>query len=143
MTKSLVVDASLTFKLLLPDPQRAAVQKLVTGWERDGYTLCAPTLWVYETTSALCKMMNLRKLAPDKGQRALTSAQGLGVQLIPPDDAQTRLALDWTVRLRRTAAYDSFYLALAETLRCDLWTADKRLRNAVNQPWVRWIDDSG
>jgi predicted nucleic acid-binding protein len=87
-------------------------------------------------------MINLKSLTPDEGQRALTLAQGLGVQLIPPNDAQTQLALSWTVRLGRTAAYDSFYLALAETLRCELWTADKRLRNAANQTWVRGVVDS-
>jgi predicted nucleic acid-binding protein len=141
MTKSLVVDASFTFKLLFPGPLQATVHELMTEWVNDGYTLYAPTLWVYETTSALYKMINLTSLTPDEGQRALTLAQGLGVQLIPPNDAQTRLALSWTVRLDRTAAYDSFYLALAETLRCELWTADKRLRNAANQPWVRGIDD--
>lgn len=143
MTKSLVVDASFTFKLLLPGPSQAAIHRLMTEWENDGYTLYAPTLWIYETTSALCNMIRLSNLAPDKGLRALALAQGLGVQLISPDDAQTRLAFDWTVRLRRAAAYDSFYLALAETLRCELWTADERLRNAVDQPWVRWIDDNG
>jgi predicted nucleic acid-binding protein len=140
MTKSLVVDASFTFKLLLPGPLQAPVHKLMTEWENDGYTLYAPTLWIYETTSALCKMIRLSNLAPDKGRRALALAHGLGLQLISPNDAQTRLALDWTVRLKRTAAYDSFYLALAETLRCELWTADKHLRNAVNQPWVRVIE---
>jgi hypothetical protein len=38
------------------------------------------------------------------------------------------------------AAYDSFYLGLAERLGCELWTADRRLRNAVDLPWVRGID---
>ncbi len=41
------------------------------------------------------------------------------------------------VRLNRAAAYDSFYLALAESLGCELWTADQRLHNAVDLPWVR------
>ena len=140
MTRSLVVDTSFTFKLLLPGPQQSAVHRLMTEWENEGYTLYAPTLWVYETTSALCKMIRLANLTPDEGQQALTLSQELGVQLIPPNDAQNRLALNWTVRLKRTAAYDSFYLALAETLRCELWTADKHLHNTVNQPWVRVIE---
>ncbi len=50
-----------------------------------------------------------------------------------------RLAFDWTVRLNQAAAYDSFYLALAEALRCELWTADQHLYDAVGQPWVRWV----
>jgi predicted nucleic acid-binding protein len=48
--------------------------------------------------------------------------------------------------LNRAAAYDSFCLALAEAMQCELWTADRRLVNAVNLPWVRlggaswWLD---
>ncbi len=39
----------------------------------------------------------------------------------------------------RAAAYDSFYLAAAETLGCELWTADRRLVNdRGNQPWVKY-----
>jgi predicted nucleic acid-binding protein len=44
--------------------------------------------------------------------------------------------------LNRAAAYDSFYLALAETLQCELWTADRRLRSAIDLPWVRWAGSS-
>ena len=50
------------------------------------------------------------------------------------------LAYDWTLRLRRAAAYDSFYLALAETLGVDLWTTDRRLRTAVDLPWVQALE---
>jgi len=139
MTKSLVVDASFAFKLILPGPQQLPFRNLLTQWKRDGYALCAPDLWVYEITSALCKAVRFGELVPTEGQRALMLAQRLGIRLIPPDDAQARLAFDWTVRLNRAAAYDSFYLALAETLQCELWTADRRLYNAVNLPWVQWV----
>ncbi len=35
------------------------------------------------------------------------------------------------------------YLAVAATLGCDLWTGDRRLVNAVNAPWVRWVGETG
>jgi len=138
MSKPLVVDASFAFRLILPGPQQGQFQSLVTQWMDDGYELVAPTLWVYEMTSALCKVVRFSELLPKEGRRALALAQRLEMQLLPPDDDQIRLAFDWTIRLNRAAAYDSFYLALAETLKCELWTADKRLYNAVNLPWVRW-----
>jgi predicted nucleic acid-binding protein len=142
MTKSLVVDASFAFKLILPGARQASSQGLVTEWKRAGYRLCAPTLWIYEITSALCKAVHFAALTPDQGQRALMLALKLDVQPVPPDDVQARLAFDWTVCLKRAVAYDSFYLALAETMECELWTADKRLCNAVDQPWVRWAGES-
>jgi len=89
-------------------------------------------------TSALCTVVRYGELTLEEGRHTLVLAQRLGVQLIPPDTDQVRAAFDWSLRLERAAAYDSFYLALAETLRCALWTADRHLHNTVDQPWVRW-----
>jgi predicted nucleic acid-binding protein len=136
MPKPLVVDASFTFRLVLPGPQQDPFRSFVAGWLRDGHMLCAPTLWIYEMTSALCKAVHFGELTPEEGKRTLVLAQTMAIQLIPPDDDQVGLALDWTIRLNRAAAYDSFYLALAETLQCEMWTADQRLQNAADQSWV-------
>jgi predicted nucleic acid-binding protein len=75
------------------------------------------------------------------GSNGMTYQPAGDQPLIPPDIDQVRIAFDWTLRLDRTAAYDSFYLALAESLRCDLWTAARHLRNAVEQSWVRWAGE--
>jgi len=40
-------------------------------------------------------------------------------------------------QVKRNISIDSFYLALAEKLNCELWTADLRLVDAISQPWVR------
>ncbi|MFC2029356.1 type II toxin-antitoxin system VapC family toxin [Chloroflexota bacterium] len=137
MTIPLVIDASVSFRLTLPGAQQKLYQSLADQWLDDGYLLCAPMLWVYEMTSALCKIVRLGELTPEEGQRTLASVRSLEIQLFAPDDEQIRLAFEWTARLKRAAAYDSFYLALAEVMQCDLWTADKRLCNAVDLPWVR------
>ena len=44
-------------------------------------------------------------------------------------------------RFNRPAAYDAHYLALAEMMNCEFWTADRRLFNVVKDelPWVRWL----
>jgi predicted nucleic acid-binding protein len=46
-----------------------------------------------------------------------------------------------TVKLGLKAAYDAYYLALAESLKADFWTADQRLTNAVAEklPWVKCL----
>ena len=76
MTKSLVIDASFAFKLILPSPRQAHFRALMTQWKQDGYGVCAPTLWVYEITSALCKVVHFGQLRPDEGTRALHWSRG-------------------------------------------------------------------
>jgi predicted nucleic acid-binding protein len=68
----------------------------------------------------------------------------LGVRLFVPDTDQNRAALDWTLRLKRASAYNSYYFVLAQTLECDFWTAEKRLFNALQDAhlmWLRWIEE--
>lgn len=136
-----VIDASLALKLVLPDPQREHASALVARLMSQGSELVAPALWAYETTSTLCKAVHFGQLTPDEGRRALSQLLGLGVRLVVPDAGQNRQALEWTLRLKRASAYDSYYLALAEALKCDLWTVDRRFFNAVDLSWVRWAGD--
>jgi len=135
-----VIDANLALKLVLPDPQREHASALVARLMSQGSELVAPALWAYETTSTLCKAVHFGQLTPDEGRRALSQLLGLGVRLVAPDAGQNRQALEWTLRLKRASAYDSYYLAL-EALKCDLWTFDRRLFNAVDLSWVRWAGD--
>jgi predicted nucleic acid-binding protein len=143
MPKPLVVDASLVFRLLLPGRHQADVQSLVAKWLADGYELHAPSLWAYELTSALCKTVHFAQVTPEEGERALALGLRLGVRLVAPADELVRGAFAWTLRLDRAAAYDSFYLALAEGLGCDLWTADRSLARAVDVAWVRVVGAPG
>ena len=137
MPKPMVVDASLVFRLILPGPHQAEVQSLVAGWLTQDYEMYAPSLWVYELTSALCKTVQFGQVTAEEGARTLALALRLGVRLVAPDDELVRRAFEWTLRLDRAAAYDSFYLAVAEGLQCELWTADRRLHRAVDRRWVR------
>jgi predicted nucleic acid-binding protein len=140
MPDQVVVDASFAFRLLAPSPTITPFQEQARRWAQEGTEWVAPTLWLYEMTSALCKAVRLGELAPAEGEQALALTHHLGVRLIPPNEVLARSAFAWTLRLNRAAAYDSFYLALAETLGCELWTADRRLSNAVGLPWVRCVD---
>ena len=144
MPRSLVVDASFTLRMILPGPRRDAFRSQMELWLQEEYTLHAPTLWVYEMTSALCKGAYFDLLTAEEAERSLSVLQELAIELVPPDaqGLQNRRAFAWTRRLNRAAAYDSFYLALAEAMHCDLWTADRRLCNAVDLPWVRFVEES-
>jgi len=139
MSISLVIDASFTVKLILPNAQQTRCRELMAEWMQNGVDLYAPTLWLYEVTSAVTKAVHFDILTEIEGRQALQLAQALDLQLIQPDNTLVELAYDWTQRLNRAASYDSFYLALTESLSAELWTADKRLANAVSVSWVQYI----
>ena len=71
---------------------------------------------------------------------ALDEALSLPSQL-HGDPALHRRAARLADRLGLAAACDAHYLALAEMLECELWTADGRLARAVGPalPWVRLV----
>jgi len=137
-----IIDTSLAVNLVLPNPLRAQCRAVIDRLAHKEHKLVAPTLWTYETTSTVCKAIHFGHLTIEEGWRVLNLLARLGVQQISPDETQNRRALEWSLRLKRVATYDSYYLALAETLQCDLWTADRRLANAVNLPWVRWAGEA-
>jgi predicted nucleic acid-binding protein len=64
-----------------------------------------------------------------------------GIQRI---EVPERSAFDWATRLHQKAAYDGFYLAAAEQLGAEFWTADKALANNAGQlgvSWVHWMGE--
>jgi predicted nucleic acid-binding protein len=137
-----VIDASLVIKAMLPNPEMERCQSVLMSLQ--GNQLVVPALWMYEVTSTLAKAVHFKQLTPEEGKAALHQAVGLDVQLVAPDEVQSELAMDWTLRLGRAAAYDSFYLAIAEALEAPFWTADQRLVNALQTqrpPWLHWIGE--
>ncbi len=143
MTASmLVLDASVAIKAILPNPLQGNCQALIKNFAE--IQPVAPALWAHETTSAIAKTVHFSQITEDEGRRALEQLNALGVRLFVPDADQNRAAFDWTLRLQRASAYDSYYLALAQALECDFWTADNRLFNALKGSdfkWLRWIEE--
>ena len=143
MTNGMVIiDASVAIKAILPNPLQEYCRALVQTFAE--VQPVAPALWVYETTSAISKAVYFKQLTDKEGVQALEQVDALGIRLFVADIEQSRTAFDWTLHLKRASAYDSFYLALAEALDCEFWTADKRLFNALSDTrltWLHWIEE--
>jgi predicted nucleic acid-binding protein len=143
MTDSLVViGASAAIKAILPNPLQAHCLALVQTFAE--VQPMAPALWAYETSSAVAKALHFGEITESEAHRALEKLDTLGVRLFVPDADQNRAAFDWTLKLKRASAYDSYYLVLAQALECDFWTADKRLFHALNDAhlgWLHWIEE--
>jgi len=137
-----IIDASVAVKAILPNPLQGHCLALVQTFIE--IQPAAPALWAYETTSAIAKSVHFGAITEGEALQALEKLNSLGVRLFVADAEQNLAAFNWTLKLKRASAYDSFYLVLAQTLECDFWTADKRLLNALqdNRPgWVRWIEE--
>jgi len=137
-----VIDASLVIKAILPNPEFARCQAVLA--QLKDRRLIVPALWIYEITSALAKAVHFKQLTASEARSALHQAMSLGVQVILPDETQANLAFDQTLQLNRAAAYNSFYLATANALDADFWTADQRLVHSFqgNKPaWLHGVDE--
>ena len=143
MTSDLVViDASVALKAVLPNPLQVYCLVLVQTFVE--VQPVAPALWAYETTSAIAKAVYFREITEKEARLALEKLDELGVRLFVADGEQNEAAFEWTLKLKRASAYDSYYLALAQSLECDFWTADKRLFNSLQETnigWLHWIEE--
>lgn len=140
-----VVDASIALRWLLPDPLSNACWVLFDRIVQRNDPITVPTLWMYEVVSGLTKAVYLGSVTPDEARKGLDQIYQFRANLVDADDLISQRAFEWTLRLNRAAAYDSYYLALAETLNGTLWTADRRLYNstrAANIEWVYWVEDA-
>jgi predicted nucleic acid-binding protein len=114
----IVVDASAAVLALLNDDaaRRAMVQEPVV----------VPHLIDAEVANALRSNVMRGGLEDHDARRALASWARLGIRRFPSVGLLDRI---WELRANLTA-YDASYVALAETLGCDLVTADARLAGA-------------
>lgn len=141
---SLVIDANLVAALVLPLPYSERVAEKIADWKRDGVQLCAPLLLEYEVASILRKAVVSGWMSTDAALGAMWGILALNIRSLPPTSELHTSALRWAERLGQLTAYDAHYLAAAEELGAELWTADRRLAHAAHEAgaaWVRWIED--
>jgi predicted nucleic acid-binding protein len=138
-----VVDANIVVNTVM-----SMTDNLKLFWERvdqEQITPCAPRLWVSEVTSTVRFLVSQKELSSDEAEEALRTMHGLRVEMINEDEELSLRALELAGKLRQSKAYDAFYLALAEKLVVEFWTADERLFNRCRKDlklsWVHWIGE--
>ncbi len=133
-------DASVSAKLVLYEADSAMAQALWDVWTIQQAQVVAPPLWMYEVISTVRKHVYRALLPAAEEVEAIATLRGLPVQLLAPDELHQR-AWEFAHHFNRPTVYDAHYLALADLLGCEFWTADERLFNTVRHelPWVRWL----
>lgn len=122
------------------DSDRATA--LAQLWSDRGTQLTAPSLMPFEVANALHRRVLRGELTVEVAAGLTRDLMTLGVAFHATPDLHGR-ALELASHLKQGAAYDAHYLALAESLGCDMWTADRRFYRAVSLgvDSVRWIGE--
>jgi predicted nucleic acid-binding protein len=132
----LCVDANLVVRLIA-DPADTVVRQLWEEWGDARRQVAAPTLLYYEVTNALYRYQQMGLMSESAVRVALEAALALPLDLHGEDNLHQH-AVDLARRFLLPAAYDAHYLALAERLGAEFWTADGPLARTV-QPAFPWV----
>jgi predicted nucleic acid-binding protein len=134
------VDAGVVLRLVLGTGNELELSSLWENWARRSLVVVAPTLLLYEVTNVLHRYRHAGLISREAALAALDAALGLPVAL-EGGAALHRRAAELAHELGLAAAYDAHYLALAETLACELWTTDAKLTRRVSAilRWVRLV----
>lgn len=138
MSFSICVDASFALKLVLQEEDSDAVHALWTTWVAQDAEICAPCHLMIEAISVIRNHVYRRNISPAAEQAAVEALWAQEIELLHPGFIERR-AWELAQQFKRPTVYDALYLAVAEHIGCELWTADDRLYKAVHDalPWVR------
>ena len=140
--KCAVIDSSVALKQRFRDEEGAEqADALFNDYARGALRLLVPSLFDYEVANVFRTAVLRGRLAEAEAYSALADLNLL--QLERHDFVNTQsLALQLAFQYQRSA-YDSAYLALAQSQNLCFYTGDQRLYNAVSPalPWVKEIAD--
>ena len=141
MSGSVVVDASLAVKWLVEEDDSDKAHAALQSWVAQDITRIAPHLMPFEVANALHRRVLRGELNVGDSIRMIARLLASRLELHQPPGLHVR-ALQLASQLKQNAAYDAHYLALAESVGCELWTADERFVLPRGKPkhWQRALD---
>ena len=139
--KQLVIDASVVLKWYLSDEEHAeSALEILEGHVSDRLSLLAPALLEYEVANSLAIAKRRARVVDSDALKAMDGFTNLGIELyrLSPHFPKVLIYCD----KYKLSAYDSAYVALADEMKTQLVTADKRLFNSTRKlKFVKWIGD--
>lgn len=137
-----VVDASFAIKWVLIEKHHVEATALLLSWKADEIELAVPSWFACEVANVLFRRVRDETLTIDDARLALVELLAFVTPREYEPDVSLR-ALELAHTHDQQASYDSHYLALAERLDCELWTADLRFRRAIGAayPRLRWVGE--
>jgi predicted nucleic acid-binding protein len=135
-----VVDASLAVKWVLEEDLTAEARAVLLGWQSRETRRIVPSWFCCEVANVLYKRVRKNTLSVLDAQIAVEAL----LQDVMEHDVEpevSKRALEIAYQLGNPASYDAHYVALAERLGCEIWTADERFWNASGAAFsfLKWI----
>ena len=142
MNGIVVVDASLAFKWLVSEENSDLAHSISRSWANKGIQAAAPYLMPVEVANALHRRVVRGELTVEDAVQLLEYLLASGIELRDEPSLHAR-DLQISSRLRQGVVYDAHYLALADILGCEYWTADESFYRAAapSAQNVHWIGE--
>jgi predicted nucleic acid-binding protein len=142
VTETVVVNASIAVKWLLQERYSREADKMLAYWENRHTRVTGPHLLPVEVSNALYKRSILGDISLATTVRLEAEFLESAIEWVQSASLHLRV-ISLAAQLQQNAVYNAHYLALAESLDCDLWTADQRFYQAAASdfPKVRWIGE--
>ena len=128
MRETYVVDTSVVMQYLLIETYTSQAIVLVQRLHK-GVRLCVPEFCLLECANVFWKQVRFQDMQQIEAEQLLIELLALPFQVMPVSNLLMR-ALQ-IVLSHNLAIYDSFYIALAESLNCPLITVDQRQAKAA------------
>jgi predicted nucleic acid-binding protein len=136
-SKTVCIDASIVLRYVLM-PDDASVKRVWQSWTSNETNLVAPSLLYYEVTNGLYQQQRNKYLSAETIWKTLELSLDLSITLVNEKNLHLR-AREIAMQYNLPATYDAHYLALAEWMDIELWTADMRLIRALKSYNLKWV----
>lgn len=139
MAYPVCVDASILMKWLVPEEDSTRALDLLTHLIDTGATIVEPVLCLYEVPSAIRRKVAKRQLSEKEADETLAKFHFLAMQLNISIEEHRRIQRAWDIasEFGLGRIYDCIYLALAEELGADCWTADEKFHSVLSSDFQR------
>ncbi len=146
MRTYVVIAANITLAMALPVAYTDLVMDKLDAWQRKQVEVVVPTLWAYEIAEGIKTAVDKGFLSLGKGFLAIEAIFSLGYKRVHPTVELSKMSLAWSRTLGLAKTDEGQYLALAEMLAAEFWTADEKLVTLAHREgadWVKWIESAG
>ncbi|NMB54128.1 MAG: type II toxin-antitoxin system VapC family toxin [Leptolinea sp.] len=142
-TPAAVLDAYIPVSMVVNSPLSQAASNLWKDLTLSGTQIVVPCLWIYEVTSLLRQLVSRRVISARVGESSLSLLLESNIHFREEDATLALNALRWADRLGYAQAGGCFYVALADQLGAEFWSADRRLAGklkAAGWPHIRELE---